>query len=263
MGNPAIYFYPDPEGSLEVIDFGEPLSDLQISQLRDVVDGYSRGGSFYRMSGASRLEIRIILENFTSASLVRQFETLSAHLERGGAIGFSLDHDKAWAGFVRTGSTAPNRGRANLTTTGNIFNPWSTSASLASDDDVVIASAPVEGFRETNPLASTVPASGVTVNLGSGSPLVYTYKAEPVLVRWRDFYPCLIMPEGSVGGPIIETNHRISYTLDLTVVEDWGTIAALVENSQLRDVNGSPSSGVSLQEAVEEYRSGQSATQGG
>tara|TARA_R110002020_G_scaffold12872_5_gene46773 strand:- start:1240 stop:2025 length:786 start_codon:yes stop_codon:yes gene_type:complete len=250
MGNPAIYFYPDPEGSLEVLDFGEPLSDLQITQLRDVIDGYSRGGSFHRVTGASRLEIRIILENFTSASLVRKFETLSAHLERGGAIGFSLDHDKTWAGFVQTSATSPVRGRAALTTSGNAFNPWSTSAALDLGDEVVISSAPVEGLRETNATAGTTPSSAVAVNLGISSPLVYTYKAEPVLVRWRDFYPCLIMPEGSVGSPILETNHRISYTLDLTVVEDWGTIAALADGLKLRDTNGSPSTGVSLQEAT-------------
>jgi len=264
MGNPAIYFYPDPEGSLEVLNFGEPLSDLQITQLRDVSDGYSRGGSFHRVSGASRLEIRIILENFTSAGLVRRFETLSAHLERGGAIGFSLDHDKTWAGYVQTSATSPVRGRAAVTTGGNVFKPWSNSASLDTSDEMVISSAPVEGLRETNALASSVPASGVNVNFGTLVPLVYTYKTEPVLVRWRDFYPCLIMPESSVGNPIIETNHRISYTLDLTVVEDWGTIAALANGAQLRDETGDRSLvGVSLQEALAEYRSqGNSATRG-
>ena len=255
MGNPAIYFYPDPEGSLEVLDFGEPLSDLQITQLRDVADGYSRGGSFTRVSGASRLQVRIILENFTSASLVRRFETLSAHLERGGPIGFSLDHARSWAGFIQTSSTSPDRGRAAVTTGGNVFKPWSASASLSTGDEMVVASAPVEGLRETNALTSSVPASGVSVNFGSLAPLVYTYRADPVMVRWRDFYPCLIMPEGSVGDPIIETNHRISYTLDLTVVEDWGAISALSSGAQLRNDSGERSIlGVSLQQAVEEHR---------
>ncbi len=71
MGNPRIYYYPDADGSLETIDFGESLSDLQITLRRDVFDGFSRAGAFTRTTGRTYLEIRIILENFTSASLAR------------------------------------------------------------------------------------------------------------------------------------------------------------------------------------------------
>lgn len=255
MGNPAIYYYPDPEGTLEVLDFGEPLSDLQITQVREVADSYSRGGSFYRTTGSSRLQIRIILENFTSASLVREFESLSAHLERGGSIGFALDSAKAWAGFVDTASTTPVRGRANLQTGGNLFNSWSSAAALDLGDEVVVTSSPVEGYRETRTLAVAIGAAGLNANFGVLNTLSYTYQSDVVLIRSRDFYPAMTMPASSVGVPILETNHRISYTLDLTLEEDWGTLVALAQTSvPLRDTSGLPSSGASLAQALEDYR---------
>lgn len=255
MANPAIYYYPDPAGTLEVIDFAEPLSDLQISEVREVSDSWSRAGSLYRSTGASRLQIRIILENFTSAGLVQKLESLSAHLERGGAIGFALDPDKAWAGFVDTTSTSPVRGRVGLQTAGNAYSSWSSAAALDNGDDVVIASASPEGYRERRTLSANLTASGLFANFGVLSPLLYTYESDVVMLRSRDFYPALIMPQGEVGGAILETNHRISYTLDLTLQEDWGTLVAMGSTgAQLRDANGLPSSGGSYAEILADYR---------
>jgi len=260
MGNPRIYFYPDELGSLETIDFGEGLSDLQITQRREVFDGYTRAGSFTRSVGRSYLEVRIILENFTNQTLVRQFESLSSHLERGNPIGFALDHDKAWAGFVRTttrfGYYSPDRGETEAVTSGNMFRSWSSSATISTGDEVVIASASPSGLRETRQTSGGTTPSGQIVLINS-DPLIYTHRNAPIVVRHRDFFPALIMPEESIGDPIITTNHRISHTLDLILVEDWGTLAAV--NSivdGLRGTDNLPSDGLSLQEAITEYRSG-------
>ncbi len=261
MGNPRIYYYPDAVGSLATIDFGESLSDLQITQRRDVFDGFSRAGAFTRTTGRTYLEIRIILENFTSASLARQFETLSAHLERGNPIGFALDHDKAWAGFVRTttasGYYEPSRGENKAVTTGNLFNTWSSAATIQSGDEIVVASASPSGLRETK-VTSGVTGAASTIVFFNTDTLIYTHQNAPIVVRSRDFYPALVMPEGSVNQPIIESNHRISYTLDLSLVEEWGTLAAVDDMGEgLRGTNGLPSDGFSLQQAVTEYRGSQ------
>lgn len=262
MGNPTIYYYPDADGSLETIDFGENLSDLQITQRREVFDGFSRAGSFTRTTGRSYLEVRIILENFTSAALVRSLESLSAHLERGNPIGFALDSAKAWAGFVRTttasGYYSPERGESTATTTGNLFNPWSTSATIQTSDEIVIASASPESLRETK-VASGITGAASTLVFFNSDPLIYTHRQAPIIVRHRDFFPALVMPEDALGTPIVQSNHRISYTLDLTLVEDWGTLAAVDDlDANLRGTNGLPSDGYSLQEAVSEYRSSRS-----
>jgi hypothetical protein len=259
MGNPTIYYYPDAGGSLETIDFGERLSDLQISQRREVFDGYTRSGALTRSTGRSYLEVRIILENFTTGSLVRDLESLSAHLERGNPVGFALDSAKAWAGFVRTSTASgyytPERGETRAVTTGNLFNSWSTSANIQSGDEVVVASCSPSGLRETK-LTSGVTSSGANIVFFAGDPLVYTHQNAPILVRHRDFFPALVMPEDQVNNPIITTNHRISYTLDLILVEDWGTITAVDDIGEgLRGTDGLPSDGFSLQEAISEYRS--------
>ena len=256
MANPSIYYYPDPAGTLEIIDFAEPLSDLQISEIREVSDSWSRAGSFYRATGASRLQIRIILENFTSASLVRQLESLSAHLEIGGTIGFALDPDKAWASFRTPAYSSPIRGASGLITTGNQWSAWSASASLATSDVVSISEPSPAGRRELCQISGPVASTATTVAF-TGEPLRYTYESDVVLVRSRDFYPALIMPQSEVGGAILETNHRISYTLDLTLEEDWGTLVAMGElGAQLRDANGLPSSGGSYAEILAGYRAG-------
>ena len=252
MGNPSIYWYPDPLRSLERIDFGESLSDLQITQIRDASDAYSRSGRLYRTLGASRLQIRIILENFTNEALRRDLESLVAHLKAGGPVGFSLDHDKSWAGFVNQMSRRPVRGSTGLQTHGSEFRKWSASASLDSGDEVVIASAPLEGLMENRALSASLASSAISANISS-DPLVYTYRADTVVVRYRDFYPCLVLPQTSIDDAIVETNHRISYTLDLTLDEDWGTLAAMHQGGyQLRDTDNFPDSGHSLQQIRDE-----------
>jgi len=253
MGNPKIYFYPDSDGSLETIDFGEPLSDLQITHRRDVIDGYTRAGAMSRTSGRSYLEVRIILQNFTNLALLRQLETLSAHLERGNPIGFTLDNGKVFGAFIEsTSGVWPKRGATAVQHRGNRFDAWESSNSLGGGDTVIISSSPPAGLRETRRLSSV---SSTYLRMTS-DPLVYTHKNAPIVGRERDFYPALIMPEDQVGTPIVTTNHRISYTLDMTLAEDWGTLTALDSiSAPLRDTEGLPSSGVSLQEAVSEYRS--------
>jgi hypothetical protein len=261
VGNPTIYYYPDETGTLETIDFGENLSDLQITQRRDVTDGFSRAGAFTRTTGRSYLEIRIVLENFTSVSLARSFDSLSAHLERGNPIGFALDSAKAWAGFVRgssgsSGYYSPDRGQQRAVTTGNLFKSWSSSATIQSGDEIVVSSASPSGLRETKITSGVTSSTGKIVFFSSDS-LVYTHRNAPIMVRSRDFYPALVMPQERVNEPIVESNHRISYTLDLTLVEDWGCIAAVDElGVGLRNNVGIPSDGFSLQEAIAEHRRG-------
>ena len=253
MGNPTIYWYPDAEGSLEVIDFGEALSDLQITEIRDASDAYSRSGRLYRTLGASRLQIRIILETFTNEALRRDLESLSSHLKAGHPVGFSLDHAKSWAGFIDSSAREPSRGSTVLKTKGNRFTRWSGSAALDSGDEVVIASAPLEGLKENRALSGALAASATSVNITS-DPIVYTYRAATPIVRHRDFYPCLVLPDRNVADAIVETNHRISYTLDLTLDEDWGTLSALHSGGYLLRSTAAeaPEMGHSLQQIRDE-----------
>ena len=59
MGNPALYYYPTTAhdagtvGLLEKVDFGEPISDIQITPIRRVSDTVALSGYTSRTSWTS------------------------------------------------------------------------------------------------------------------------------------------------------------------------------------------------------------------
>ena len=252
MGSPTIYYYPDPSGTLETLTFPEGLSDLQVAPIRDVTDAVTISGGMYRRHYGSRLGVRIVVENFTDQSFWYKLQTLSAHLERGGAIGFSLDHDKTWAGFLNNAASADRGDTGRFHTPGdpsystdNDFHQWNTSASVAADDMICICNANPEGFREFIEIDSVSSTSGINTKTG----LIYSYQSRPILLRWRDFYPCLKMPQRAIGTPIVTSNHRISYTLDLQLEEDWRTLEAIQNTGNLQGTTPG-TDGTSMEEAA-------------
>jgi len=237
MGLPTIYYYPDPEGTVEVLTFPENLTDLQLTPLRETVDAVTVSGGLFRRHYASRLGVKIVLENFTSSDFWYKLQSLSAHLERGGAIGFSLDHDKTWAGFLNAaaGADRGDTGRfhtpgASSYVTDNDFYEWNPSATIAADDMICFCNTNPEGFREFLEVDSVSGATGINTKTG----LLYTYNSRPILLRWRDFYPCLKLSAASTGSPIVTSNHRISYTLTLDLEEDWRTLEAVYDSGNLQ-----------------------------
>ena len=252
MGLPTIYFYPDSSGTLETITFEENLSDLQVEPIREVSDAVTLSGAMFRRHYASRLAVRIVLENYTSKSFWYKMESLSAHLERGAPIGFSLDHAKTWAGFLHSGGSAA-RGDAGPfllpgasgASNGNSFYAWNNSGTLVEDDMVCISNGNPEGFREYVDLDS-LGTSTATLKRG----LLYSYASRPILFRWRDFFPALKLPQNQMGSPIVTSNHRIGYTLDLRLGEDWSGLEGV---DYYRNLTGTTDSdtGQSLQQAAE------------
>lgn len=218
MGNPRFYYYPDDTGSLEAVDLGEALSDLQETPGAVVSDAYGGDRTPYRMWHASTFQVRITLERFGSPStnsVERKLQTLQAHLQRGGVVGFSRDQNKTWAA-LRTGTAT--RGDAIFYTPGSGFAGWSSLATLASGDEIVIED--LAGHRELN----TVSALGATGDITLGNNLVYTYEGHP-LVRWRDFYPVLSLPASEAGRSFITSDRRRNWTLEVTL--EYSIAAAL------------------------------------
>ena len=242
MGSPTIYYYPDPLGTLETLTFPENLSDLQVSPIRETASAVTLGGGIYRRQYGSRLGVKIILENFTDSSFWYKLQSLSAHLERGGSIGFSLDHDKTWAGFLNAAAGADRGDTGRFHTPGdasyssnnnNDFYLWNNSANVAADDMICICNANPEGYREFIEVDSVSAATGINTKTG----LLYTYTSRPVLLRWRDFYPALKLSEKAQNSPIVTSNHRIAYTLDLDMEEDWRTLNAIYLGGSLQDAS--------------------------
>lgn len=230
MGSPCFYYYP-VAGSLETVNLGAlRLSDLIVGTVRDTIDGYSRTGTMYRDSGGSRQRVRIVVERFRDIALQRKLESMSAHLERGGSVGFCVDEDKLWGSFMTSASSA-TRGTVALNTSGNLWSAWSSGA-LGTLDEVCVNSAPPESTRDYHQILGSLTASSTVVSLDSG--LTYTSTVGPILVRYRDFWPALKMPGGQVDRlserPILTNFRRLGYTLDLTLEEDWGTLSAWANN---------------------------------
>ena len=229
MGNPAFYYYPDATGTLEVIDLGTlRLSDMTVGQIRDVADAVSRAGGTLRDSGGMRHMVRIVADRFSDPVLVRTLRNMSAHLERGGWVGFTRDTARTWGAFIDTAATPVVRGATTLSIpAGNAWAGWA-SVDPPLTSDIALHSGHPESFYEEHTL-SAWGLGGAHITLGESA--VYTMEQAPVLVRWLDFFPCLKLPEQQVAAlaqaPIVISHRRLNHTLDLTLVEDWETIAEL------------------------------------
>lgn len=214
MGSPTIYYYPDKSGTLETIDLVD-VSDIEVSIERFRSDSERVTGGLVVTDYGMRHVVRVVRARFEGTTqagedLRDELQTLEGHLQRGGFCGFAFDADKAWAGFLKQ---RKKRGDTALLTHGNVF--YNTSAALATDDRVTIQSANPEGIVER---ARLVSVSGDSVTLQAG--LKNKLENLPVLVRHRDFYPVMRMSSRSVNTPIITTDRRANYTLDLQLVED-------------------------------------------
>jgi hypothetical protein len=224
MGYPIFtwrpHMYPSsaPGGYRETILLSEDLTDLQVTPKRDVIDTYSIAGGRSRELLRAWLEVRIVLERFTDRALFRQFSAMINHLERGGHIQFSVDHQKVFNAHM----TARHLQReTKLTHTSNLSESVSTvvCSTLADGDEIVIESGPPKAGREYHTATdhNYVGDTGIgRVTLGDSLHLLDSY-AEGSHLRYSDYYPNLFLPSSGTGSALLTHDHRISYTLDLTL----------------------------------------------
>lgn len=218
MGYPFFAWKPHQTAgpsAREVILLTEDLSDLQITPRRDVADAYGIHGGRSRELLRPWLDVRIVLDRFNDRALFRKFRAMINHLERGGAITFCNDSDKAFA--ARTSVEHP-QGTSALSLGPQATDLYSSHpATLAADDEVVIESGPPAGKREYHKIASHVTdgTGGTVMTIGAdGVDLFDDFPAGSV-VRYSDLFPTLIMEAGQVGGQHLTHDHRITYTLDI------------------------------------------------
>jgi hypothetical protein len=213
MGTSKIYWFPtstEVSGRQE-IDFGEILSDLQITPYRVVSDAVSIGGAFSRVARRSGMRVRIIHERFADDALAEKLYSLQSHLEAGGAISFAVDSSNTYAAFGSADPSVTFAGSAHwqhpeLLSTyggggpvfGDVFHVESFGASPRREE------VRVQSFNNA------------IRELTLQTALKYNH-AEPLLFRHRDFFPALFWPEGQMSSPILTHDHRISWTLDMTL----------------------------------------------
>jgi len=245
------YWYPDKAGSLEEVDLGEGLSDLQLNWQRFQTTSEAADGRVYTTDTGGLVSVRIVLERFTSVDTFAALTAMLIHLKRGGYVGFSENHTKAWAIFANNPQL---RGDSTMRGTGATF--YNASPTLVADDYLVISSNVPHSLFEMNKV-STFAAQFVTLDSG----IKYSHRSTPVMVRWHGFYPLLRMPADQRDQAGISQDHRQNFTLDLTLEEDPAGIAslALLGDSGLR---GSTGQGQSPEELLEAAGYAGSLTQG-
>jgi hypothetical protein len=223
MGMPFFTWWPHQSRTgttRQTITLTEDLSDLQIMPKRDVVDTYAIDGGRVRELLRPYVDVRIVLERYTDRDLFRRFNSMINHLERGGVVAFGLDSAKAWACRLDR-EAGPNAISltvgANETTT---YHADSASASPSVGDELTIESSPPIAKREQHLVESVTALSpGFKISIDDSDVVdsLYDYFPAGSLVRHSDFFPTLILPQSGVGAMSNTHDHRISYTLDLTL----------------------------------------------
>lgn len=244
MGFPRFYWYPKESGiayyaahgdPLLKVDIDEPISDLQYSMKRTVTDSIAMSGKKFRAYQKPYVEVRIILERFTDEALARDLYSMEAHLQKGGAVGFSMDRDKTWLSFVgdiletdhtTTTALASQSSRVHFNAEplsgpakrANFFAHWESAATIAVGD-VVHLDGTVQRFNHEELKVGSLFPDGADKTRGwmepTGALNRYEYGLGSV-IRFRDFWPFLCLPESQVGRPLITHDHRINFTFDAT-----------------------------------------------
>lgn len=251
MGNAAFWYYPGGKGTpVEKIDLGEAISDLQITPLRDATTAVTFDGTQFRSSQASKLSARIVLDRFTDESLAQDLMSMWAHLELGGAVAFAADDATA---FAATLTAIPARGDTTLYHSGNLFSAWSGSNPVANDYCYIQTGNPGL-IREILKVHGSTASTSSTVEMSNSVRYNYSSSAQ-MLIRQRDFFPYLVAPQGSIGSAPVSHDHRISWTLDISLVEDTGAMSSFGDSSLVtgEETGGSSlgSGGLTLEELVD------------
>ena len=215
MANSKIWYYPGSGGAglttptVEIIDFGETVSDLQISPYRVVSDAVSIGGAFSRSGRRVGMRVRIVNERFTDDALAEKLYSLQSHIERGGAFSFAVDSSNIFCAFSKGGLPA-FRGQTSISVDSTLFTAYGGTA-IASDDVLHVECPSPRGNRE-EVRANSYSAPTLTLS----SALKYDHDG-PVMFRHRDFFPALFWPERETGNPPLTHDHRIAWSWDISV----------------------------------------------
>ena len=237
MGNPYFVFWTmDDDASASslrnYIDMLEPISDIQQTPNRRVTDSRSLSGKYTRTNLDAGLSVRITDERFTQRSKFRQLHAMINHAEQGYLVGFTNDVEKAY-GHVVVNHVFPS---TNIyVAKENWFLQWFGATSIpAAGDEICIESRAWKGAREWHKI-HTVTDEGDRYKIRTEDPIKFDYGAGG-LVRTADFWPFLRLGQGTVGGNVLNHDHRISYTFDCPFDYIPHFIDVVIDNQEAENV---------------------------
>ena len=205
----SAYYYPTDDGPLVKIAGERDPVDLAEAHDAAVAWVQSGGGVPYRsrVSTVHRVQVRYQLAGVDWTAEARAWEALVGHLERGGYCGLSRTAARAWAG-LSVGMVAP--GDTTITTGGNAFSAWASSATLSSSYPVRLESGPTGG--DVRELCGVTSYSVPTVTLSEAARFKYPGH---VLVRDPDFWPvCYLDPAAGDGLRLHSPTRRLTWLLE-------------------------------------------------
>ena len=225
MGFPFFTWWPHQSRtgtSRQIITFTEGLSDIQITPRRDVIDTYALDGGRKRELLRPYMDVRIVLERYTDRGLFRDLNAMINHLERGGVVAFGTDSAKAWACNTNKEHPPKSKFLQVRTSETTMYHPDSETTDPVVGDEFVIESSPPLAKRESHIIESLIDTGellslGIDPSSADVEKFTFDYYPENSLCRFSDFFPTLIQPAGAVGAPVNTHDHRISYTLDITL----------------------------------------------
>ena len=230
----SFWWYPDSvDPVLEEVSIGTRISALDEIPWRQVADARSVTGRLYRTAVGGGFRVRVIIERFSGVSasgqaLYRNLASMVTHLQRGGYVAFAADRDKAVAGVVDPSDSLRAASVLQIPD-GNFADGLNVSglvgqAALASGDEIVLESPLPELKREMLVVSSATPFQ-VTLDTSAGGFVRHDYTKAPVVMRHRNFYPVLYLPESQIGRELLTTDYRLSYTFDALFEVDVAALA--------------------------------------
>lgn len=227
MGFPTIWFYPDPEGTLQAITLPH-LSELVPLDDTDAATARARSGRTvtHVFSSFNRWRIAGTLVPGADDAVIRQMRAFEHHAKRGAPFAFTRDSDKAWAGISRR---PVQRGDTTLLV--SPFPLFNDSATLAADDAVVVESASPERFQDEL-VVDTFSSSSITVDSPGAT---FRFRENPIAVRYADYLPAVVKSEATLTEPILlDGGSRLVFRWELECIEAPGAIKALSQGGTVR-----------------------------
>lgn len=221
MSTARIYWYPDPDGYLEETDLGRRWSEHVAGQSADLaMSRTGEGGRVITTFGSWR-RARFAMEYIDDADLVHDLYAVVDHLRRNNTIAIAEEGAATWGGFA---TRTLQRGDNEVKIAENLWSEWSPPM-IAAGDEIVIRGGSAGAKWETCKILS-IGANQKKVTLDRA--LRYSYEDQPwVLVHDRRFWPFLRFTDQALTSNPLQTDHRITWDLDLELEEDPAAMAAL------------------------------------
>lgn len=218
LDDPRFYYLPDGT-NLTRVTLDESLSDLVVKPRTYGDSARSASQSVSRITYAHAWSVRIVLERFrdTTDSRRRSLQALINHLQRGGYVGFSADHSRAWGANC---TTTPGNGDLTVAVGANDFSGYSASGVIGNGDNIILQSPNPTGKVEMiRALSLTGAGSPYTITLVASSQVELDHTAT-TFARWEWFWPRLRLDPDAVDADLLTSERQWVWTLDLPLVTD-------------------------------------------